>query len=59
MIPGSLEGIDIDWGRIKAVWPRFRALLRRYFWLWIAYQTIKGTLTLCLIWLPIWWAFWE
>lgn len=36
-------------------WRRFRRLLRQYFWLWIAYQTVKGSLTLALIWLPIWW----
>lgn len=38
------------------VWRRFRDLLRRYFWLWIAYQTVKGCITLGLIWLPLWWA---
>jgi hypothetical protein len=26
------------------------------FWIWIAYQTIKGTLTTSLIWLPLLWA---
>lgn len=26
---------------------------RKFFWAWIAYQTIKGTLTTSLIWLPL------
>lgn len=26
---------------------------KRAFWIWIAYQSIKGTLTLLLIWIPI------
>jgi len=31
---------------------------KRFFWAWVAYQAIKGTLTLSLIWIPlflIWW----
>lgn len=59
MMPGSLAGLTIDWKRARTVWPRFRKAMRRYFWLWIAYQTLKGTLTLCLIWLPFWWALQE
>lgn len=57
MIPGSLEGFEIDWKRVRSAWPRFRAAIRKYFWLWIAYQTVKGTMTFSLIWLPLWWAF--
>ena len=26
---------------------------KRFFWWWIAYQAIKGTLTLSLIWIPL------
>ena len=26
---------------------------KRAFWIWIAYQSVKGTLTLFLIWIPI------
>lgn len=26
---------------------------KRLFWLWIAYQSVKGLLTLSLIWLPL------
>ncbi len=26
---------------------------RKAFWVWIAYQTIKGTLTTALIWVPL------
>lgn len=37
---------------------RFRKLGKRSFYLWIAYQTIKGTLTTLFIWVPlIYWHF--
>lgn len=26
---------------------------RKFFWAWIAYQTVKGTLTTSFIWLPL------
>lgn len=26
---------------------------KRFFWWWIAYQAIKGTITLSLIWIPL------
>lgn len=60
MIPGSLgEGEvslrDLSRG-VGGVRRRFRKAIRRYFWLWIAYQTVKGTATLTLVWLPLWWA---
>lgn len=29
------------------------AWLRRYFWLWVAYQTVKGLATTTLVWLPL------
>lgn len=60
MIPGSLGEDEFAlreiFTGIGAFWRRFRRTIRRYFWLWIAYQTIKGSLTLSLIWLPIWWS---
>lgn len=34
-----------------------RRLGRRAFWIWIAYQSIKGAITLSLIWIPLFW-FW-
>lgn len=27
---------------------------KKFFWLWIGYQTIKGLTTLTLIWIPLW-----
>ncbi len=57
MIPASPDGSASGGGGARSVWHRFRALMRQYLWLWIAYQTVKGSLTLCLIWLPIWWAY--
>ena len=27
---------------------------KELFWIWIAYQTIKGLITLTFIWLPLW-----
>lgn len=53
MIPASPDGSASGGGGVRSVWHRFRALMRQYLWLWIAYQTVKGSLTLCLIWLPI------
>ena len=51
MVPGSLETHKpIDW---KAGFKTFKGWIRRYFWLWIAYQTIKGLATTTLIWVPI------
>lgn len=38
---------------------RLRAGGRRAFWAWIAYQTIKGTLTFSLIWVPLLIAWWK
>jgi hypothetical protein len=29
---------------------------KQMFWAWIAYQTIKGTLTTSLIWVPLIWS---
>ena len=27
---------------------------KEFFWLWIAYQSVKGLTTLTLIWIPLW-----
>ncbi len=32
---------------------RFRRHLKRYFWLWIAWQTVKGITTTTIIWAPL------
>ena len=41
--------------RARPAWRNRSALRagRRAFWIWIAYQSIKGTLTLLLIWIPL------
>lgn len=31
----------------------------RVFWVWIAYQTIKGSLTTSLIWIPLLATYWK
>jgi hypothetical protein len=31
----------------------FKKPAKNLFWTWIAYQTVKGTLTLSLIWIPL------
>lgn len=40
--------------------PRLRSGIRylnankkRFFWWWVAYQAVKGTITLSLIWIPL------
>lgn len=35
---------------------RFKKPGKHMFWTWIAYQTVKGTLTTSLIWVPLMWA---
>lgn len=35
-----------------------RAGGKKLFWVWIGYQTIKGTLTTSLIWAPLAYAMW-
>lgn len=59
MIPGSLGEDEVSladmFNGIAASWRRLRKTIRRYFWLWIAYQITKGSLTLTLIWIPVWW----
>ena len=51
--PGAQPSTEA--GRDKPAWRRRPALRagRRAFWIWIAYQSIKGTLTLLLIWIPL------
>jgi len=34
---------------------RLRKPGRDMFWAWIAYQTVKGTITTSLIWIPLLW----
>lgn len=61
MIPGSLGEGCLDAqpapGRLRDKLTRFHCFIRRYFWLWIAYQTVKGLATFTMIWLPLWWAY--
>jgi hypothetical protein len=39
-----------------SLFKRFKKPGKHMFWAWIAYQTIKGTLTTSLIWIPLIWA---
>ncbi len=36
---------------------RFATCIRRYFWLWIGYQTVKGLATTTFVWLPLLYVF--
>ncbi len=40
----------------KSLLRRLRKPGKQMFWAWIAYQTVKGTLTTSLIWIPLLWA---
>ena len=51
MIPGSLESGKPQGG--LSAFRGFKVWIRRYFWLWIAYQTIKGITTTTVIWAPL------
>ncbi|MCK9553933.1 hypothetical protein [Aquamicrobium sp.] len=51
MIPGSLDpGDTIDF---KSLFRGFRTQIRRYFWLWMAWQTVKGITTTTIVWAPL------
>ncbi|MCA9735914.1 MAG: hypothetical protein H6861_08465 [Rhodospirillales bacterium] len=39
----------------KSFFSMFKKPGKHMFWAWIAYQTIKGTLTTSLIWIPLFW----
>ena len=39
-------------------WKEAKSGGSRFFWAWIAYQTVKGTLTTSLIWLPLIMSYW-
>jgi len=52
VIPGSLDA-DGEPLRLSVVFQRFKAWVRRYFWLGIAYQTVKGIATTTIIWAPL------
>jgi len=39
----------------QSVFKKFKKPGKELFWAWIAYQTIKGTLTTSLIWIPLLW----
>jgi hypothetical protein len=39
--------------------PNLKQHGKKVFWGWIAYQTIKGTLTTSLIWVPLFLAYWN
>jgi hypothetical protein len=44
--------------RVRSGISYLNANKKRLFWYWIAYQAVKGTLTLSLIWIPLfllWW----
>lgn len=34
----------------------FKKPAKNLFWVWVAYQAVKGTLTTSLIWIPLLWA---
>ena len=40
-------------GRARAGIQWLNANKKRFFWWWIAYQAVKGTITLSLIWVPL------
>lgn len=39
--------------------PTLRKQSKKLFWMWVAYQTIKGTLTTSLIWIPLMMSYWD
>ncbi len=58
MMPGSLDLQGETWF-MRASLTQFKTWIRRYFWLWIVYQTVKGALTTTVIWLPLLYMWWQ
>jgi len=44
---------DANVNKFKALTRRMKKPSKQMFWAWITYQTIKGTLTTSLIWVPL------
>lgn len=45
--------MTLDSVRSGLGWKHFKKPGKHLFWTWIAYQTIKGTLTTAFIWIPL------
>ena len=43
----------------KPFWKKLKKPGKNLFWAWIAYQCIKGTTTLTLIWIPLFYVWWH
>lgn len=39
--------------KTRFAWGKFKKPGKNLFWAWIAYQTIKGTMTTTFIWVPL------
>lgn len=54
------EQCTSPWEKLKRGFQKIRAKIpkptKKLFWVWVAYQTIKGSLTFSLIWFPLFWA---
>lgn len=40
-------------GQFYAKFKALRPKLKKYFWLWVIYQAVKGIITTALIWVPL------
>ncbi len=58
MIPGCLDGLDLEPSAVSESWRRFSAFAHRYIWLRLLYQAAMGSLIVAVIWLPLL-AFWR
>lgn len=45
--------------RIRSGISFLNANKKRFFWAWVAYQAVKGSITLSLIWIPLFLAWWH
>lgn len=58
MIPASIDSRKPLTRGVRDLPGSFKSWIRRYFWLWVAYQTAKGIATTTLLWAPLIYMYW-
>ena len=46
------NGVARSWRRVREALATLRRHRRELIWLWVAYQSVKGTLTTAIVWIP-------
>lgn len=51
--PADERGFKRWWSRLRKLGAVLKARRKELFWAWIAYQSVKGVITLSIIWIPL------